>query len=1668
MNNNKCKQVILLIMVVLASNILLTKPITILEETNDYIRFRFTLPEWKFEKSEKNNIAWDKIICDEGISLAKEGYPTLVFFAEALGIPIDGDVSITMLSSDSYNVENVKIEPTDKMVLHNEEVSYKFFQDLNAYKNNELYPRDLIQKGTSAFIGNRNMIPIHIFPFRYNAANHRLSVLKVAEIVISVHGNKTPLRPNDYALSYIDQVGNDFFLNNRTSQFWRKPKDIDLSFVPMRNYTDLVNELQLIVDREGIYKITYQYLATKMQEASNLYGVQFGWSLANVDPRNLELRDKNGPVPIHFSGEEDGVFNPTDFFEFYGDRNYGETHYQDDYTAENVYTLYLKDGLGARMAVENGGLVVSNPSHYIVPDAYEQTVHFEQQLIPDKLGRSWFLDTNFYREDLWFWLKITAPNLEIIPIELQYPKDTTIRTFSTKISIMGLTYLEFLPENEYDHKATIRLNQSLINTKIWRDQREMIFENELPIPNSFLQHGTNYYYISMNGDTPMGDREQILLDYIELKYWREYKTSEDFIRFGKPSNRPFGLYQFSVEGFSRNDVSVYKLGSSVFNNLQIEPFTLSGSQPWTVTFQDSVISNDAKYYAVTENLKRIPKDFRANKPSYLKSHDNTADCIIITHRDFVYDEGTMLYKNTWENYGYQVMIVDLQDIFDEFNSGIRSANSIKEFLKYAYNNWSSPQLKSVVLLGDGTDDERDNSQSRRFNIIPVRKVWTSQHGATAADNWYGCIVGDDMIPDISIARINVWNKDQILQVAQKSQKYFNQPNFNNHWHNHVILASGGKQTDANDIFSRQCETIRRTRVPKHYRTSRVYTNTQSVSSDFYGVTSSLMSRINEGAMFLQFMGHGGGRIWADYNLFNLNNVASLNNSNFPIVSSLACYCSAFDTNGAASISEALVLQPNKGAIATIGFTGLGYLNDDLPFGQALTEALFMHDFNSLGEAFNFTKAKFYISTINLQSQQALTHGSALLGDPNIRVIKPQKKISVTTDKDHYAIGDTLRVNAVFETNAIAARTFLLRPTEVVVNPPNETPIISNIYNYSYVFTGNPNDRYQRKVFVSGYSDSGQFYGYKDIAIGKGLVTHLHTIPEQPTWQDSIYFKAHVSGIQNINNLTCMIRLDSTSTSQTWVTIPMVRSASDTTHYLSGYGLSPQTTGKEIFYKYRVITTANVVSESFLTSTIIAGPEFVMEDIQFTAENDSIYVKTLIKNIGNSASINTSLKLYRRQTGVSPILLSDKVFAPLEPHEQRWATIKLDSLFYTNVLLEARINVPRVFPEWSFSDNNNIMSINVPMNYHNMTTSGGVYSSTDTNLMCEVPANLVPLSQTSMFYAIALDPVTAYQQPDIVPIKLKSGINSIPYEVGTLNNGIVDSSGAFLNGRKLKLTFFYNSADATTQQFENENSYKIYRWESEYQKWILQGGNISVTEDKVVFEVSKQGIYSLLRNKDNKRPSIDVNVQDQEFTVGGYISGNGTVSFLLSDANGIDVIDDTINLFLDGQEIPIDQWIMTINPRNINFIPIKYQLNLPKGTYTLVVDCKDLNGNFNSRDVQFIVNDKFDVIRIANYPNPVLGKTQDPKNAGRTRFTYVLTDDADEVSIKLYTVSGRLVKTFMNLPTGVGYHEFPRTVYAWDCTDEQGFYLANGVYFYKVTAKKGNKKIEKIQKMAILK
>ena len=65
------------------------------------------------------------------------------------------------------------------------------------------------------------------------------------------------------------------------------------------------------ISENGIYRISYQDLI-----AANI-------PLATINPKTLQIFARGNEIPIYLKGENDGVFDATDFIEFYGQKNDG-------------------------------------------------------------------------------------------------------------------------------------------------------------------------------------------------------------------------------------------------------------------------------------------------------------------------------------------------------------------------------------------------------------------------------------------------------------------------------------------------------------------------------------------------------------------------------------------------------------------------------------------------------------------------------------------------------------------------------------------------------------------------------------------------------------------------------------------------------------------------------------------------------------------------------------------------------------------------------------------------------------------------------------------------------------------------------------------------------------------------------------------------------------------------------------------------------------------------------------------------------------------------------------------------------------------------------------------------------------------------------------------------
>ena len=199
--------------------------------------------------------------------------------------------------------------------------------------------------------------------------------------------------------------------------------------------------------------------------------------------------------------------------------------------------------------------------------------------------------------------------------------------------------------------------------------------------------------------------------------------------------------------------------------------------------------------------------------------------------------------------------------------------------------------------------------------------------------------------------------------------------------------------------------------------------------------------------------------------------------------------------------------------------------------------------------------------------------------------------------------------------------------------------------------------------------------------------------------------------------------------------------------------------------------------------------------------------------------------------------------------------------------------------------------------------------------------------------------------------------------------------------------------------------------------------------------------------------------------GDLISPKPEIIITLKDDNRFLAMRDTATFRLsleqpDGSVQPI-----ALNDQSILFIPAdttqldrKNQARLEwrpgftqDGTYRLLVNGRDATGNLSAGldyAVSFEVITKSSLSNIFNYPNPF---------STSTCFVYTMTgsETPSSFKIQIMTVSGRVVREittaeFGDLQAGTHISNF-----CWDGKDEFGDQLANGVYLYRVVAKKSD-------------
>ncbi|MEC8830587.1 MAG: T9SS type A sorting domain-containing protein, partial [Bacteroidota bacterium] len=139
-------------------------------------------------------------------------------------------------------------------------------------------------------------------------------------------------------------------------------------------------------------------------------------------------------------------------------------------------------------------------------------------------------------------------------------------------------------------------------------------------------------------------------------------------------------------------------------------------------------------------------------------------------------------------------------------------------------------------------------------------------------------------------------------------------------------------------------------------------------------------------------------------------------------------------------------------------------------------------------------------------------------------------------------------------------------------------------------------------------------------------------------------------------------------------------------------------------------------------------------------------------------------------------------------------------------------------------------------------------------------------------------------------------------------------------------------------------------------------------------------------------------------------------------------------------------------------------DLSPGQHTLSLKAWDVYNNGCTKEIQFTVfdqNESLELTNVLNYPNPFINYTEFWFNHNSSGVL--------DVSIQIFTISGKLIKTISSQTNGSGTTSSLSRNITWDGRDDFGAKIGKGVYVYKLNVKSPltGLKSEKIEKLVVL-
>jgi len=750
------------------------------------------------------------------------------------------------------------------------------------------------------------------------------------------------------------------------------------------------------VVQSGIYKITYEDLIT------------IGFSPESINPNFLQMENQGRPVSYLFEGDSDQIFEAGESLLFYGGALSGEylsslykhqsdhwplidgwqpefsSHMIEKYTDTNVYWLYLSDEPGLRIGDRDGS-----------PGDEQIVTSFRNLMMVDDENVWW--TTHFTSEDTWF---LGYYKISTFPYSHQYNLtlvDPVVDVDHTAIVSGQIISATSNTATSPDHHVQFFLNGQLISDDYWDGAISYEFSGE--INQQYLVDGENEFsFTVLSQGLPV---TAYAINHFSIDFQRKLSVKNGKLLF---DHNPSGQATFNITGLGTESYDLWDI-SDPLNPIQVINTEYSDQQ---LSFADNSSSLRKYILMDSESLYSAADNLSLYQPVDLLSLNQQADYFIISPSLFM--QTIQPLADYRESQGYKVRIIDIEDIYNQFNFGISHPIAIKNFFGYAYQHWQKPTPQYVLLVGDGHWDLK-NLRSQHEIQNPPNFVWVDPvQGEVDSLSDLVAVAGDDIFPDAMIGRLPVNNNEELAIIIQKIIQF---ENASGDWLKNLTFVADNYYlqnpetypaciddnpiticpTDTAGNFPALVNNLISEVFDKPYQISKIFLDDydcRSISSEnCEEVTHLILNSFQQGNQFITYSGHGAIPFWSAEKVFHVDDIPALSNQEkSPIVFSLDCVDGYWyfppDLSGETdrrSLSEELIRANGMGAVAVYASPGNGYLN-----GHELLQSGFFSTFNSDP---NPTLGKLDINAklnlMNSNGNGSLIYSYMIFGDPALRL-----------------------------------------------------------------------------------------------------------------------------------------------------------------------------------------------------------------------------------------------------------------------------------------------------------------------------------------------------------------------------------------------------------------------------------------------------------------------------------------------------------------------------------------------------------------------------------------------------------------------------------------------------------------------------------------------------------